>query len=274
MKKSLKMMLCLSAALLMLGSLCLTPVAALDTLQSDQIEFHSFEEWKQLCDAAEKSENAFASALSALDQDCDKATGGHLNFRLEEGTKPIKMTFDAYNAKMAELRVLVPNSLETVWVEKIVMSSYDAGVSSYSVNYLTEYEGKTYRLYTTTEKDCSAILGQESGDPFRTIEGKGYTIKVWKRGNADLNYQNYRAYYFLDGETVPSFYMTLASSNWQEEIPDAMLPLLREFRVTTAQEVLEELEPSRTWIWVSAAVVVVAGAVVGVWVVCKKKREE
>ena len=129
MKKSLKIMACLSMALLMLGSFCLTP-AALDTLQPDQIEFHSFEEWKQLCDSAKKSESAFDAALSALDQACDKANGGHLNFRLGEGTEPDLETFAAYYAKMAQLKVLVPNSLETVWVEKIVMSSYNADVSS------------------------------------------------------------------------------------------------------------------------------------------------
>jgi hypothetical protein len=100
----------------------------------------------------------------------------------------------------------------------------------------------------------------------------GYTVKIWERENADLNYKSYRAYYFEQGSDTPSFYVTLASSNWQEDIPEELLSLFGEFRVMTTDEALAKASSSQTWIWVTVSVVGAAILVGAVVIVLRKKK--
>lgn len=271
MKKYLKLFTCLCFALLLLASFCVTQATATDpTTKMDQLDIHSWKELKQLRDASERSNSAFLSKLSALDEDCDLHTNGHVKFDLVSDDQGKKEAFASYYAQIADLKVLVPTNTDMVQVEIISMRSWDRTVSSYDINYVIDYNGETYRFYTTSAKDCSVQLGTETGDPIKQIAGDGYTVKIWERENADLNYQSYRGYFFLEGEDTPSFYATLTSSNWKEDIPKALITLYGQFRVTTADEVLSEMN-SNLWIWVATTIVCVA--ILSTGVVLRKRRK-
>ena len=274
MKRNMKLLTCLCFAMLLLVSSCLTyTVAALDSPKMDEMVFHSWEELKQLRDASEKSDKAFLSKLAALDEDCDHSSDGHLNFERVSDKDRYRGTFAWYYAQMADRKVLYPKDTDALQVKVISMTSYDKNVTSYSMDYQVQHGGKTFILYTRSEKDYSNILNAETGEPIRQMTCDGYTVKIWERENADLNYKGYRAYYFAQGSDTPSFYVTLASSNWQEDIPEELLSLFGEFRVMTTAEVLAEIPSSRTWIWVASAAVLVA-ALVTVVVLCKKKQKK
>lgn len=272
MKRSLKLFACFCFAVLLLVSSCFCIAAELPP-PADKMVFHSWSELKQLCDASEKSNDAFVGTLSALDEDCDHSSDGHLNFERVSDKDRYRGTFAWYYAQMADRKVLYPKDTDALQVKVISMTTYDKNVASYSMDYQVQHGGKTFILYTVSEKDYSNILNTETGEPIRQMTCDGYTVKIWERGNADLNYQSYRAYYFAQGSDTPSFYVTLASSNWKEDIPEELLSLFGEFRVMTTAEVLAEIPSSQTWIWVVSAAVLVA-ALVTVVVLCKKKQKK
>lgn len=273
MKRYLKLFTCLCFAVLLLVSFSLMPTAAMDPIDPfNRLDVHSWEELKQLRDASKKSDSAFLSKLSALDEKCDRNDGEHLDFQLANSEEDYRQTFAGYYEEIADLKVLVPKDTDAVRVEIISMRSEGADISGYDVNYVTDYLGKTFRLYTTSEKDCSSIMSSEEGEPIRQVVGDGYTVKIWERKNADLNYQSYRGYFFLEGEDTPSFYVTLTSANWKDDVPEALLSLYGQFRVTTADKVLAKLN-LRTWIWVTVAATCAVVIAVIIVVFCKKKKK-
>ena len=135
MKRNMKLFTCLCFALLLLVSFCMTQTAALDPMtKMDQLDIHSWKELKQLRDASQKSDSAFLSKLSALDEDCDLHTNGHVKFDLASDEQGYKEAFASYYAQIADLKVLVPEDTDTVQVEIISMRSWDGTVSTYDVN--------------------------------------------------------------------------------------------------------------------------------------------
>ena len=275
MKRSLKLFTCFCFAVLLLVSSCFCIAAASpEPPRADKMVFHSWKELKQLCDASEKSNDAFVGTLSALDEDCDHSSDGHLNFERVSDKDRYRGTFAWYYAQMADRKVLYPKDTDALQVKVISMTTYDKNVASYSMDYQVQHGGKTFILYTRSEKDYSNILNAETGEPIRQMTCDGYTVKIWERENADLNYKSYRAYYFAQGSDTPSFYVTLASSNWQEDIPEELLSLFGEFRVMTTAEVLAEIPSSQTWIWVTVATTCAVVIAVIIVVLCKKKQKK
>ena len=274
MKRNMKLLTCLCFAMLLLVSSCLTyTVAALDSPKMDEMVFHSWEELKQLRDASEKSDKAFLSKLSALDEDCDLSSYGHVRFDMAGSKDDYRETFASYYEQMADRKVLFLKDTDAHQLKEISVVSYGTAISSYDVDYQVQHGGKTFILYTAPEKDYSNFLNTETGEPLRQMTCDGYTVKIWERENADLNYKSYRAYYFAQGSDTPSFYVTLASSNWKEEIPEELLSLFGEFRVMTTAEVLAKASSSQTWIWVTVAATCAVVIAVIIVVFCKKKKK-
>ena len=252
MRKNWKLVTCLSFALILLiSSFLVHTAAAVDTLAFDALELHSWEELKLLGNASKKGNDTFLSELSALDESCKLHSNGHVRFGRGDAKESYHDVFAAYYDKMLDLRVLAPKSSTALEVKVISLNSYDGDVATYSVNYQIEQSGEKFYFSTTSEKDYSNFLTEEKGEPDTCLQGDGYTVKIWRRESADLNYQTYRGYFFLEGEDHPSFFMTLASSNWQEDIPGKLVSLYSQFRVTTAREILKGLNPWRIWIWVA-----------------------
>jgi hypothetical protein len=273
MKRNLKLLICFCFAMLLLVSSCLTyTVAALDSPMMDEMVFHSWKELKQLRDASEKSDKAFLSRLSALDEDCDLSSYGHVRFDMAGSEDDYREAFASYYEQMADRKVLFLKDTDAHQLKEISVVSYGTAISSYDVDYQVQHGGKTFILYTAPEKDYSNFLNTETGEPVRQIMCDGYTVKIWERENADLNYKSYRAYYFAQGSDTPSFYVTLASSNWQEDIPEESLSLFGEFRVMTTDEALAKASSLQTWIWVMVSVVGVAILVGAVVIVLRKKK--
>jgi hypothetical protein len=71
--------------------------------------------------------------------------------------------------------------------------------------------------------------------------------------------------------------MKLENSNNKKDVPEELISLFGQFRITTAAEIMAEMDqeqaPSRSWIRVASATVLVA-ALVTVVVLRKKKQKK
>ena len=184
MKRKSKLFVCLCFTLVLFLLFCLTHTAALEPPQSDRMELHSWEELGRLYVASKTSNDAFLAQLSALDEECDRSTGGHLNFELAHssgGRDNYKDEFVAYYEQIANLKILVPIDADTISVETIILNSYGGDISQYNVSYQIQYEGEKFCFYTAFEKDYSVTLSKETGEPITQMSGDGYSVEIYER---------------------------------------------------------------------------------------------
>jgi hypothetical protein len=173
-------------------------------------------------------------------------------------------------------KVLVPKNTEDIQVKEIRADSYGIGISSYSLYY--QIKGQPYQFWTPDESDYSASFNQYQKEPDAVIKGDGYSVHIWYKCS-EYGAQCYNGYCVLDGEETPSFYMKLENSNNKKDVPEELISLFGEFRITTAAEIMAEMDQeqvqltSQTWIRVASATVLVA-ALVTVVVLRKKKQKK
>ena len=276
MKRSLKLFACLCFAMLLLCSSFFTHTVVADTPLSDQMEVHSWAELKRLYDASQKSDDAFLAEVAALDEECDLHSLGHLYFELTNGNPSwsSRESFIKYYEQIADQKVLVPKDTDTIQLKEIFVASSVQGVSTYSRYYQTK--AGSYQFWTPEERDYSISFNKYQKEPDDVIKGDGYSVHVWYECS-EYGTQCYSGYYILDGEETPRFYMKLENSNNKKYIPEELISLFGEFRITTAAEIMAEMDqgqaPSRTWIWVASAAVLIA-ALVTVVVLSKKKHKK
>ena len=261
--------------MLLLVSFCLTHAVALEPPPSDTLIFHSWEELKRLYDASQKSNDEFLAEVAALDEECDCR---HLYFEFTN-SKPnwsSRESFIDYYEQIADQKVLVPKDLTVLPVKEIWVSSsaYGKNVSSYRIYYQIEYSDETFIFQTSMESNYS---GPDEGEPIAQMKGDGYTVKIWKNeawGEKELSCS---AYYYLDGKENPSFHVKMTCNHWPWDVPKTIRSLFSQFRVTTAAEIMAEMNQeqvqtsSRMWIWVVAGVA--GAAILGTGVVLRKRRK-
>ncbi len=281
MKRSLKLFACLCFAMLLLISSCLTYTAAALTPAPlcNRMKIHSWEELKMLCDASEGNNDEFLQQLTTLDeQHCSRGAEyyqgeiWHLNFENPEDKAKTKDTFLEMYHQIADLKILVPQDSTTVRLDKITVEQYLQESIIYSIEYQIEYIGNTFEFHTKCSQDYSNFMASQEGEPLTSIDGKGYTVKVWLSDHI-ADRPIYRAFFIVDGEEHPSFYMQLLSYSYKGDLPEELLSLFGQFRITSAEEILTEMEPSRTWIWVTVAATCAVVIAVIIVVFCKKKKK-
>lgn len=272
MRRSLKLFVCLCFAMLLLCSSFFTHTVVADTPLSDQMEVHSWAELKRLYDASQKSDDAFLAEVAALDEECDLHSLGHLYFELTNGNPnwSSRESFIEYYEQIADQKVLVPKDTDTIQLKEIFVDSNGLDIITYSRYYQTK--AGSYQFWTPKEGEYSASFNKYQKEPDDVIKGDGYSVHVWYECS-EYGTQCYSGYYILDGEETPRFYMKLENSNNKKDIPEELISLFGEFRITSAEEILMEMEPSRTWIWVASTAVLVA-ALVTVVVLRKKKQKK
>jgi hypothetical protein len=247
------------------------------------MKIHSWEELKMLCDASEGNNDEFLQQLTTLDeQHCSRGAEyyqgeiWHLNFENPEDKAKTKDTFLEMYHQIADLKILVPQDSTTVRLDKITVEQYLQESIIYSIEYQIEYIGNTFEFHTKCSQDYSNFMASQEGEPLTSIDGKGYTVKVWLSDHI-ADRPIYRAFFIVDGEEHPSFYMQLLSYSYKGDLPEELLSLFGQFRITTAAEIMAEMDqeqaPSRSWIWVASATVLVA-ALVTVVILRKKKQKK
>ena len=276
MKRSLKLFACLCFAMLLLCSSFFTHTVVAESPLGDQMEVHSWAELKRLYDASQKSDDAFLAEVAALDEECDLHSIGHLYFELTNGNpnRSSRESFIEYYEQIADQKVLVPKDADAIQVKEIYVYTYGWGIIDYSRYY--QIKGKPYQFWTPKEGDYSTSFNKYQKEPDDVIKGDGYSVHVWYECS-EYGTQCYSGYYMLDGEETPRFYMKLENSNNKKDIPEELISLFGEFRITTAAEIMAEMDqeqaPSRSWIWVTVAATCAVVIAVIIVVFCKKKKK-
>lgn len=245
---------------------------ASDTPISNSVELHSWEELKMLCDATKRNNKKFLEQVSYLEEEYCTTGGAHLALHLYETAQwdvDLKDAFSEMYDQIAERRILVPQESSDLQLEQIRMESYTFDVQRYSISYQTRYDYETYGMGTSCAGNYSDEEEALQGELVTSIDGEGYTATVWLKNVH--GYQTYHAYMTVDGDDYPSFHATI--SVYEKTLPEGLLPLFGQFRITTAEEILNEMEPDRTWIWVTVAALVGVAIAVGAVLVTRRKRE-
>ena len=198
---------------------------------SNNMEFTSWGELKILYDAA----------LAGDDEFLEKSR------RLERYDMDFSIRFDAYPyyvkakdafwdmyGEIAERQILVPLNPTIVQLKDINVSSYSSRRVYYSLSYQIEYGEETFSLRTDPAGNYANEVATREGEPLASIDADGYSADVWAYVIRGYHYLS--AYLTLDGDSYPTF--RVAISRYEQDIPQELMPLFGQFRISTAKEML------------------------------------
>ena len=212
----------------------------------NHMNFHSWEELKRLCDAAQGNSDEFLASLKMLDEQyCNKE---HLWFdAIFDKTRYKDAFLDIYNGiKDQKLIVLKDQKKdqETIPFDDVCISRIEIRRPSdrvyASIFYQCDFADEIIYFTVRSTGNYTNLMGYEEGDPLIKVDGEDYSANVWLVGVSRDSYQNYHVYITEDGNSSPSFYVTLSSSKIRDFPSEALLFLISEFRITTIEDILTD----------------------------------
>ena len=216
----------------------------------NHMEFHSWEELKLLCDAAQRDSDKFLEALKMLNEQYCTQKKTHLYFDEISDKARYKNTFsNMYEGIKGEKIVILKEQKNNpgatqfgdISISSIGIRQPSVEVYSY-VFYQCNFENKVFGLDAHDSGNYTNLMKSETGKSFIKIEGEGYSAEVWLWSDADNRFQSYHAYITEDGYSYPSFYVILSPSDFKGSPPEELLYLFGDLRITTIEEIFEDID--------------------------------
>ena len=207
--------------------------------RENYMDFHSWEELKLLCDAAQGDSDKFLEALKILDEQYCTQKKTHVRFQLVHDKARYKDTFSNIYERIKDKKIVeFPNDVYISWIN-IKKPSAEVYVTVFGdVNFKDEIIG----LYYLAERNYTNHIENLQGEPTITLKGEGYSVDVWSFSGLVDNKQVHEVYITEDGDDYPRFHVLINSSKIDEPPSEELIRLLSELHITTIEEILEDID--------------------------------
>ena len=223
-----------------------------DTPMENHMSFHSWEELKLLCDATQGDSDQFLEALKILDEQYCPQKKTHLWLEEVSDKARYKDTFSNICGRIKDEKIVILKEQKNVQgtIQSSDISIRSIGIRQPSVNiytyisYQCSFADKLFILSVNANSygSFTNAMQNEEGEAFIKILGEGYSADVWLASDAYNRYQSYHAYITEDGYSYPGFYVTISPEEFKGSTPEELLSLLENLRITTVEEILENID--------------------------------